>query len=142
MAPATSAMNTSSTMMKNWEEEAACYTSEKQPRTVRREQTETYQQQHALTLSDGAAAAQEADDDQQHSHCDQQVAHVEHLVQPCWSVLQFPQEAEDGAAVHLHPDPYAQDGGPRQLRGRDTLFYPARAFIVKHCFLPAESLWT
>lgn len=83
------------------------------------QQTTTYQQQHALALPDGSAASQEADDQQQRSDCDQQVAHVQHLAELLRRVLNLAQQAEDGAAVHLHPDPHAQDGGARQLGGSE-----------------------
>lgn len=69
--------------------------------------TKTYQQQHALALLDGSTAAQEADDHQQSPYCNQQVAHIEHLTQLWRYVLNFPKKAEDGTAVHLHPDPNA-----------------------------------
>jgi len=75
----------------------------------------THQQQHAGVLSDRPAAAQEADDEQHRADGDQQVAHVEHLAQLRRRALDFPEEAEDGAAVHLHPDAHAQDGGTGQL---------------------------
>lgn len=78
-----------------------------------------YQQQHALALPDGPTAAQEADDDQEGTDGDQQVSHVEHLINFRWDVVDFSEEVEDGAAVYLHPDPHAQDADPGQLNGRE-----------------------
>lgn len=80
-----------------------------------REKTTTDQQQHALALSDGSTAAQKADDEQEGSQCNQQVAHIEHLAELCWHIFNFPKKAEDGATVHLHPDPNTQDGNTRKL---------------------------
>lgn len=84
-----------------------------------KQQTKSYQQQHAGALSDGATAAQEADDQQQRSDGDQQVAHVQHVREPSRRVFNLPQERQDGAAVHFHPDADAQDGRTCQLRESD-----------------------
>lgn len=80
-----------------------------------KQKTTAYQQQHALALSDGSTAAQKANDEQEGSQCNQQVAHIEHLAELCWNIFNFPKKAEDGATVHLHPDPNTQDGNTCKL---------------------------
>lgn len=75
----------------------------------------THRQQHAPALPHGSAAAQEADDQQEGPHGDEQVAHAGQVGQLGRSVLHFLQDAQQRGAVHLHPDPYAQDDGARQL---------------------------
>lgn len=73
----------------------------------------TYREQQTLALLVGPAAAEEP---QQHQHGpdgDAEKAHVDELH---GLAGERPQQLEEGAPVHTHPDPHGQQGQAAQLR--------------------------
>ncbi len=80
----------------------------------------TYQQQHTPALFDRSTAAQEAQDEQHSTHCDEEVSHVQHLPQLTWSSLYILQKTQDRPTVHLHPDPHTQNSCSCQLHNKNT----------------------
>lgn len=75
----------------------------------------THRQQHTPALPHGSAAAQEADDQQEGTHGDEQVAHAGQVGQLSRSVLHVIQDVQQRRAVDRHPDSHTQDDGTRQL---------------------------
>ena len=73
----------------------------------------TYREQQTLALLVGPTAAQEP---QQHQHGpdgDAEKAHVDELHA---LVGERPQQPEEGAPVHAHPDPHGRQGQAAQLQ--------------------------
>lgn len=91
-----------------------------------------YQQQHTLALSDGSTAAQEAQDEQDGTHCDEEVSHVQHLPQLTWSTLCTLQKTQDRPTVHLHPDPHTQNSCSCQLHNKNTNRFDLSMCIDPH----------
>lgn len=75
-----------------------------------------HRQQHAPALPDGAAAAQEADEQQHGAHCNEQVGDVGQLGDTRRGAIHALQQTQQRTAVHLHPHSHAQDAHACQLR--------------------------